>query len=334
MNLFLNFDQIETNFSIPTKIVDKYINTVDYKYINILIYLLRNISNNISIQNVENFFKYQDIDYLIVIKFWIKENILPKTILNGFEKSFSDENIITIKNFDNLKFEVGESITSNPIEKNFNLNNIKQEDPSIDIKEIYNHIEQIISRPITYIEKTTITSILNSTNIKPDVLLMVFEYCIKIDKMSIRYVKSICNDWNKKNIHTHELAEEHLKNIQQSKSNYYNISKIFGINNRTLSEWEKNYIDKWFTDFNFSQDIIKEAYNKTIDNIGKISFPYINKILSDWNLNNITSLDQVSDIKPKIKSTKKTNIKKYNKNNISSFSEGVFDKLSETVSKL
>ncbi|MDK2802246.1 MAG: DnaD domain protein [Oscillospiraceae bacterium] len=334
MNLFLNFNQIETNFSIPTKIVDKYINTIDYKYINILIYLLRNISNNISIENIEHFFKYKDIDYIIIIKFWIKENILPETILNGFETNSLDKNIINIKHFDNLEFEIGESIKSIDIEKNLELNNIQKETLSIDIKEIYNHIEQIISRPITYIEKTTITSILNSTHIKPDVLLMVFEYCIKINKMSIRYVKSICNDWDKKNIHTHELAEKYLKNIEESKSNHFNISKLFGINNRALSEWEKNYIDKWFTEFNFSQDIIKEAYNKTIDNIGKISFPYINKILTDWNLNNITSLSQILDIKPKIKSNKKTNVKKYNKNNISSFSEDVFDKLSETISKL
>ena len=43
-----------------------------------------------------------------------------------------------------------------------------------------------------------------------------------------------------------------------------------------------HYIEKWFCEYSYSIPIIQKAYEKTVDAIGKLSFPYLNKILTSW----------------------------------------------------
>ncbi|MEG2074777.1 MAG: DnaD domain protein, partial [Angelakisella sp.] len=69
------------------------------------------------------------------------------------------------------------------------------------------------------------------------------------------------------------------------------IRSLFGINDRELSAKEKNYIATWFGDYGFDTDLIKLAYEKTVDNTGKVAFPYIHKILSQWHTNGIRTVE-------------------------------------------
>lgn len=47
--------------------------------------------------------------------------------------------------------------------------------------------------------------------------------------------------------------------------------------------------------------MIKLAFNKCIDSIGKLSFPYIGKILSTWYKNNIKTPEDIEKIDSKQK---------------------------------
>ncbi|MEE1491695.1 MAG: DnaD domain protein, partial [Massilioclostridium sp.] len=47
-------------------------------------------------------------------------------------------------------------------------------------------------------------------------------------------------------------------------------------------------------------NMIRLAYERTIDSIGELSFPYINKILSEWHKHSIATPEQANsrDAKP------------------------------------
>ena len=42
---------------------------------------------------------------------------------------------------------------------------------------------------------------------------------------------------------------------------------------------ERDYIEHWFTDLSYGPELIKLAYDRTVDNTGKVSFPYLNRSL-------------------------------------------------------
>ena len=58
------------------------------------------------------------------------------------------------------------------------------------------------------------------------------------------------------------------------------IRTCFNIGDRMLSKKEKEYINKWFNIEKYDFTLIKLAYDKTIEDTGKMSFAYIDALLS------------------------------------------------------
>ncbi len=154
-------------------------------------------------------------------------------------------------------------------------------------------MESILSRPITSAEHKTVVHILEFLRLPADVILMAIEYCVSIDKVNARYIEKVCTTWADNGINTHELAEQYLNLLKQSRLNEMKVQKIFGIESRNLIDSERNFINRWLNEFKFNVDIIKLAYEKTINAIGKLAFPYINKILLSWYEKGYKTLEDV-----------------------------------------
>ena len=71
------------------------------------------------------------------------------------------------------------------------------------------------------------------------------------------------------------------------------MQKAFGIENRGLTADNRRCISTWFYTYGFNIEMITLAYERTVDKIGKVSFPYINKILQSWHENHITTPEEV-----------------------------------------
>ncbi|HAN44371.1 MAG TPA: hypothetical protein DCP97_03170 [Ruminococcaceae bacterium] len=91
---------------------------------------------------------------------------------------------------------------------------------------------------------------------------------------------------------TYEKAEAHIKRITERESNCGLVKSAFGFDQRVLSDNEKKYINKWFEEYKTNIALIKLAYNRTVDTIGKVSFAYIDKILFEWSKKGITTPEE------------------------------------------
>ena len=98
----------------------------------------------------------------------------------------------------------------------------------------------------------------------------------------MRAVSRLLTDMMSENIYTYEQAEEYLTRRQRQDSAQGQVKTAFGIHDRQLTRRECKYIDTWFLDYRFDISMVKLAYERTVDQIGKVSFAYINKILTSW----------------------------------------------------
>ncbi len=71
----------------------------------------------------------------------------------------------------------------------------------------------------------------------------------------------------------------------------YEYRKIFGIYDRNIGDGEKEYIRKWSERYCFGTEIVKLAFSKTTLAIGKLSFTYLDAILTDWYESGCKTLD-------------------------------------------
>ena len=64
--------------------------------------------------------------------------------------------------------------------------------------------------------------------------------------------------------------------------------------------------DTWINDWNYSFDIIREAYNVCVNTTSKFSIPYIKKVVSEWHKAGIKTVDDINKLNAKNQPTVKT----------------------------
>lgn len=186
----------------------------------------------------------------------------------------------------------------------------KRIETSDDIKFLFDSAESVFGRILNYMEQGSIIWLHDYYNIPSDLILMIMDLAKQLDRANIGFVEKTAIDWYENNISTHEQASREIQNLK----NYYSlegqvISKL-GIS-RTLTSKEKNFIREW-SEKDIGIDLIFYAYEKTVDNTGKVSFSYMNKILINWKDKGITTLAAAKTDSEKKTAKKDKNEHSYN----------------------
>lgn len=121
-----------------------------------------------------------------------------------------------------------------------------------------------------------------------EVIVGITEYCVSRDKKSMQYImKTALSMYEQDGIDTIEKLERFLEKEEKLHSEMSKFRKLCGFGERELTTKEKEYTGKWFGEWDLSFDLVKLAYEKAVDNLGKISLAYMNSMLKRWYENGI-----------------------------------------------
>ena len=81
---------------------------------------------------------------------------------------------------------------------------------------------------------------------------------------------------------TAEQLALYISDKEAEKNEYMEYRRVFGIFDRKLSPKEKELLHKWSREFAFGTEIVTMAYDICVMNTAKLSFSYMDKLLSDW----------------------------------------------------
>ena len=124
----------------------------------------------------------------------------------------------------------------------------------------------------------------------PDAILMVIEYCVSKDKRSVAYAEKVAVTWCERGINTIETIDAYIKAESERANYFYSLRKLFGISDRPLSKKEEEYLKKWNEEFGMDEDMVALAYEYCIMQTNKLSFPYMDTILSNWRAKGIRTV--------------------------------------------
>lgn len=178
---------------------------------------------------------------------------------------------------------------------------------SPDISELFKMAESILGTLNNTMQNSLIW-IHDYLGLKKEVIITLLSYCATIGKANARYIETIACDWSENDINTLSLAQDEVTRMSRSHEFTSLIMKIFEMK-RSPTANQKKYISAWQS-AGYSTELIRYAYEKTIEQIDKLSFPYINKILLSWGENGYKTLDDVKnaekEYKEKYKERKKS----------------------------
>lgn len=156
---------------------------------------------------------------------------------------------------------------------------LQKEDPGIAF--VLHEAERILGTSFTSSDTATLVWLVSWAGMTPEVLVMVIEYCGTLGKKSMRYIQKVALEWLDCEIDTVEKAEERIRALNEAKSWEGEIKSVLEIRDRNLVTKEREFCESWRM-LGLSPELIRAAYERTVEKTGKLSFPYLNKILVSW----------------------------------------------------
>lgn len=163
---------------------------------------------------------------------------------------------------------------------------------SSDISELFKVAESALGK-LSHTQQNSLIWMYSYLGLKKEVIVTLLFYCIKIGKTSSAYIEKIACSWSENDINTLTAADEEVQRMYASYEYTDRIMKLFEMNRRPTQR-QGEFIASW-KNSGFSTELIQLAYEKTIDNINKPSFDYINKILLSWKDSGFTTPEQIRE---------------------------------------
>lgn len=127
-----------------------------------------------------------------------------------------------------------------------------------------------------------------------DYIIALCEHCASIGKTSVRYLETTAVALFDDGITDKDSLDEHLRLAQAKHELEMQIRALFGMNmSRALTTKEKRYINAWTQSFGYAIEVIRLAYEITVDRINEPSLNYANAILEAWNSKGLKTEDEV-----------------------------------------
>ena len=164
---------------------------------------------------------------------------------------------------------------------------------SKEIAFLLNEAQLRLGRLLSHNESATLVWLHDNEGLSVPVLLMVIEYAVNEEQPNFKFIEKTAVDWASRGVETIEQAEERIAQLALTKTARYIVMSAFGLNKRNPSQRESSYSVKWVNEFGYTKQMLQLAYDQCVDNTGKVSFPYINKILENWHKNGVHSKEQL-----------------------------------------
>lgn len=265
-------------FEIKYDFAEKWVRFAKPEYLQVYIYILSRYKRDGEVLGIDEIVAKLHMRREVVeaaIDFWITADVLGGTV-DGY--SFEEDgngasgrrNAAAAKN----RYRTKPSYNSAEIDAAISMNK--------DLDYLFKRAEKILDRLLSPSDYEMIYSFVDWLGLPVEVVIMLLNFVAAQGKTNKRYIETVAIDWADKGITTYESAEEYIKELELKLSNEGKIRGILGIYDRALTQTEKKYINMWTFEKNIPTDLIEEAYDRTVEATGKLSWAYMNKIVTSW----------------------------------------------------
>ena len=176
-------------------------------------------------------------------------------------------------------------------------------------KDMLKDIEILLARPLSPNEMSLYLNWQREFGFSSELILILLEYCISKGKSDSRYIEKVALSWHDLKITTIEQAQNLITKTEDKWGNIRKILTYLGITNTDIMKPQQDLIEKWLLIYKFPNEIILKACDICFERLNRADFKYIDGILTNWNKNNIKTLEDIA-----LKDTKNVKNVKYQKN--------------------
>jgi DnaD/phage-associated family protein len=312
-----------TMFGVPGVVADNFLKLATGEQLKVLLYILRNSGRNCTDEeiSVNTGVSLQQVSDAIM--FWQQVNVLAadknQSAQNGLIMSAQIQNQPGVTSAQVVKPDAKKIEAAPPsaeVKKDSaqrQKNNLppteiaKLMENSADISELFKTAESILGT-LNNTQQNSLIWMFSYLGLKNEVIITLLAYCASIEKTHPAYIEKIACEWSENDINTLNSAQEEVSRMLGSREFTSQIMRSFEMKRRPTAK-QSEIIEQW-KKIGFNMELIHYAYEKTIEQIDKLSFEYINKILLSWRDSGFAYVKDVKNAESNYKKQKSAESKK------------------------
>ncbi|MBR5782923.1 MAG: DnaD domain protein [Clostridia bacterium] len=260
--------------SIPSSLAEGYLSVASGAQIKVMLCLIRFEGMPMREEDIAKQCRLDTTEVHSAIDFWVKEKLLSR---RGSTLCLqAPETVQEIK----LPTYTSDEILS-----------LKEEDA--DFAQILEAAQGVLGKIFNHNDASILYGIYDNLGFGGDLVLQLLGFCAGMGKKNFRYIERVALDWHDRGIDSFEKADSYIRHMEQLAKDEHKVAEAFGIAGRALSKKEKEFIATWREQWGMPFEMIEAAYEVCVDAKGKLSFPYINGILSDWHTKGWKTPEQI-----------------------------------------
>ena len=297
-------------FAVPSKIVDEGLKFSDGVKLKVLLYVLRNSDKPLDNEEISKATGVNVTDIPEALDYWVSIGIFKKSdnVYKPVEEENNSESEIKV-----TKIETVEQISKEveTAKKHFTVTKPQKPDYVFtaqrlavdeELKILVGEVQSVLGKVLSNSDISTLLMLKDTCGLPLDVILMLIQYCVSVDKGNMRNIEKMGIKWADEGVYSVEAADNKIRQIKQTSKNFSIISSVFGlVNVGSPTKKQLEYGNKWIEEWKFSPEMLREAYERCVDTKGEMKFNYIDGILKKWNSLDIKSKEALLQFESKSK---------------------------------
>lgn len=125
-------------------------------------------------------------------------------------------------------------------------------------------------------------------------IITATHYCISKGKKDMRYIHNTILSLYDEGVDDLTKLDRRLADKQRLDSDIARLRTLCGMGDRAFTTKEKQFAEKWFGEWSLDFELVRLAYERSVDATGRVNFAYMNKVLESWHTNGLTTPEKVA----------------------------------------
>ncbi len=152
------------------------------------------------------------------------------------------------------------------------------------VRVLIDEAQRILGKMFNPNDVNIMVGMLDYLGMNEECILLLLAHCKKIGKSNLRAIEKYAYSMVDKGINDAEAMEEEICRVEAMHTFEGEVRALFGMKSRALTSKESKMLAGWLS-FGYDINIVRMAYEITVNATGEASLPYTNAILEKWNAN-------------------------------------------------
>ena len=287
MSFEINPYAYKSIFAVPTSVVDDNIRLASVLQLKVLLYMLRYSDKDLSGEDVSAALSIDKADAEDAMIFWQERGLLVKSdeaakpILH-----IESTSEVTITKTETEALAVPEvqakKVSDIPLSRPSHEQIAARLQECKEFSGLFAEAQAALGKTIGYDGQSVLIMMHDSYGLPFEVILMAVEYSVSQQKTGFSSIAKLGKLWSEQGIDTLEGAMEYIEEHNVVNETWNKLRSLTDISNRVPTSKQRGYLVAWVKEYGYDENIIYYAYEESVDRTGKMSMPYMDKIIRNW----------------------------------------------------